>query len=59
MERPSGALNCTESDWANPSTWAPGGNNYLNFDASRCSLIYGSSETVTPASLITNFYIRY
>ena len=59
MERPSGALNCTESDWATPDKWAPGGNNYLNFDASRCSLIYGSSETVTPASIKVAFCISY
>lgn len=29
------------------------------FNASLSNAIYGSSDTVTPASLITNFYIRY
>lgn len=57
--RPSGALNFTGSDWANPNTWVPGGNNFLNLDASRSSSIYGSSSTVTPNSLKVGFYISY
>ena len=39
------------------SKWS--GNNYWSFDASRVSTIYGNSETVTPISLKTGFYIKF
>jgi hypothetical protein len=32
---------------------------FLNINASHSNPIYGSSSTVTPNSLITNFYISY
>ena len=38
-------------------TWS--GNNYWSFNASRVSTIYGNSETVTPISLKTGFYIKF
>ena len=31
----------------------------INFDASRSNPIYGSSETVTPESLSTKFFIKF
>lgn len=31
----------------------------VDFDASRCSTIYGNSDTVTPLSLSTKFFIKY
>jgi len=37
----------------------PGYNNRFNMDASHSSTIYGSSETVTPLSLSTKFFIKY
>ena len=43
-------------DGAISSTW---GHTNFDFDASRCSAIYGNSSTVTPNSLITKFYISY
>ena len=34
------------------------GTNIMNFDASRCSSIYGKSDTVQPPALAVNFYIK-
>ena len=34
-------------------------NNGMELDASLSNSIYGNSNTVTPSSLITNFYIKY
>lgn len=31
----------------------------MNFDASRCSSIYGKSNTVTPLSLTTIYLVKY
>ena len=47
----------------NPSTMAEqnfsGAKKGVNFDASTSNPIYGSSETVTPESLSTKFFIKF
>ena len=48
---------CTNVPIDGGSTWS--GNNYWSFNASRVSTIYGNSETVTPISLKTGFYIKF
>ena len=38
---------------------SPGSGKSLDFDASRCSTIYGNSEVVQPASLTVRYYIKF
>lgn len=42
--------------YSNTKTWP---RYYIMFDASRCSAVYGKSETVNPTSLATNWFIKH
>lgn len=62
-----GALfNCLGALYVTGTNSNPAGNHSLDikastfiFDASRSSPVYGSSDTVTPESLTTQFFIKY
>ena len=42
--------------WSNAGS---GSNNYRHFDASRCSSIYGASNTIRPISKQVRFIIKF
>lgn len=58
--------NCSGALYETGTNTAPAGNHTQDykghtfvFDASRSSSIYGSSTTITPESLSTQFFIKY
>ena len=49
----------TSTNWT--SKFGSGTHNFqtVTFNATGCSQVYGSSDTVTPNSISTGFYIKY
>lgn len=54
----TGAFNIDETD-KSVASGTNGTRQYLSFDASRSSSIYGKSNTVQPPALIINWFIKY
>lgn len=52
----TGAFSSIASGGGAAAAWYGAGG---NFDASRSSSIYGNSDTVTPESLKTSFFIKF
>lgn len=56
----SGAIEIfSRGDVASSGSVVRNTNRYANFAASRCSSIYGRSNTITPLSVSCKFYIKY